>query len=261
MNNVTTIRDLATAFSSQDHLEYKKILDNSGISKDARKFLLRKVREIRFGEDCAEFRKNQLNIIENELDKHQFASNESVAFCEKVYNALNEANKVLAEKRRNLRLAQQAVEKAEKEVAELNALYTHWQQISARENSQVEDYSRVLETAKKALHESEHYILVHPTATLPAFSKKVGAGIFVCTKYDAEKLHFRKYADHVITPEEDYVKDLLSGTNTKSLFESEDEFKSAMEFINLVLQFLFEGKDYEILCNSDTIMNILDSIM
>ena len=57
------------------------------------------------------------------------------------------------------------------------------------------------------------------------------------------------------------MKDLLSGTNTKSLFESEDEFKSAMEFINLELQFLFEGKDYEILCNSETIINILNSIM
>jgi len=154
MNNVTTIRDLATAFSSQDHLEYKKILDNSGISfssrdhleykkvldnsgisKDARKFLFRKIHEIRFVEDCAEFRKNQLNILKSELDKHQFASNESAAFCEKVYNELNEANKVLAQKRRNLRLAQQEVKKAEEEVSELNGLYTHWQQISAKENS------------------------------------------------------------------------------------------------------------------------------
>lgn len=261
MNNVTTIRDLATAFSSQDHLEYKKILDNSGISKDARRFLLRKAREMRFDKNCAEFRKNQMAILEDELVEHQFALNESSAFCEKTYNALDKANKVLAEKRRNLQLAQQAVKKAEEKVAELNLMYTHWQRISTRENSQVEDYSRVLETAKKALHEAEHYILVHPTATLPAFSKKVGAGIFVCTKYDAEKLHFRKYADHVISSEEDYAKDLLSGTDSRSLFESEDEFKSAMDFINLVLRFLFEEKDYEILCNSVAIMNILDSIM
>lgn len=261
MNNLITIQDLATSFSSQDHLEYKKMLDNSGISKDARKFLLRKVHEIRLDEDCAEFRKNQMHILENELAKHQFASNESSAFCEKLYNELDEASKILAQKRRNLRLAQQEVKQAEEEVSKLNGLYTHWQQISAQENSKVEDYSRVLETAKKALHESEHYILVHPTATLPAFSKKVGTGIFVCTKYDAEKLHFRKYADHVIEPEEDYTKDLLAGEDTKSLFESEDEFKSAMEFINLVLRFLFREKDYEILCNSDAVMNILDSII
>ena len=67
--NEVTIRDLATAFLSSDHLEYKKLLDNTNISKDAKKFLLRKSPEMRFGENCLEFRKNQMLLLEDSLGK------------------------------------------------------------------------------------------------------------------------------------------------------------------------------------------------
>lgn len=102
-------------------------------------------------------------------------------------------------------------------------------------------------------------ILVHPSARLSAFSTKIGTGILICTKYDSSRLSYRKHVDKIITAQENY-KDLIP-EDAINYFESQEEFESAKEYVNLVLQFFFNGDDYELLYNSEGIKYILDSIL
>lgn len=258
--NKITIQDLATAFKATDHLVYENMLKNANISTEARKFLLRKNSEIRFARDCAQFRRNQVALLEKTLANHKNASEKAESDLASTYLKLEEANKVLAKAHHELFLAQNAVKDAEKNIEELNRTYTFQQKIASKENLQVKDFSCELDTAKKALHESENYILVHPTATLSSLSKKVGSGIFVCTKYDAESMHYRKCVDQVIdTTKYDYADGLLD--NYREYFSSEEEFNSGVAYINLILKFVFDDIKYETLCNSDAIICMLYKIL
>lgn len=253
-----TIRDLAKAFTSENHLEYRQMIDSAHLPTKMRQFLLRKEYYIRFQEDCAKFREDRLAVMENTLSK-QVAENESVLSALEVSEKeLETAKKALLNAQHEFRRAQNHLNEQqavyEKALAEHQQNQDRFQRGSAKQ----EDQERLIREAQKLLKEAQNYVLIHSSATISSVSKK--AGILVCTRYDANELHFHKHVDQVIDIPDINYADLIP-VDARAFFSSEEEFNSAIAYIELVLKFFFDGCQYELLYNSEGIDKLLNIIM
>ncbi len=253
-----TIRELASAFNSENHLEYRQLIDSAHLPTKMRQFLLRKQYYIRFQEDCAQFRENQLAVMENTLSEQTAEVEASLNALEVSEKEVESARKALVEAQHAFRLAQNKLN--EQQATYDQALATHQQNQDRFNRGSVkqEDQERLIKEAQKLLKEAQNYILIHSSATVSSVAKK--AGILVCTRHDADELHFHKHVDQVIDIPESNYADLIPD-NARSLFDSNEEFESAIAYVELVLKFFFEGGQYELLYNSDGIDKLLNSIM
>ena len=253
-----TIRELASAFNSENHLEYRQLIDSAHLPTKMRQFLLRKQYYIRFQEDCAQFRENQLAVMENMLS-------EQTAKVEASLNALEVSEKEVESARKELAEAQRAYQSAfirltnQQDIYD-KALAKHRQNQDCfnRGSTKQEDQERLVKKAQKLLKEAQNYVLIHSSATVSSISKKVG--ILVCTQHDADELHFHKHVDQVIDIPENNYADLIPD-NARTFFGSDEEFESAIAYVELVLKFFFESRQYELLYNSDGIDKLLNSVM
>lgn len=261
-NNATvatlTVRDLAEAFNSSNHQEYRNMIDRAGISGKMRQFLLRKAYYIRFQEDCAKFREDRLAIMERSLSEQEAENEETLNALEVSEKELEEAGKSLSQAQRAFNLAQKQLNDEQAKYDEILARYQLNQEKFRRGSSKQEDQERLIKEAQKLLREAQNYVLIHSTATLTSVSKKYG--ILVCTRYDSNELHFHKHVDQVIDIPDNSYADLIPA-DARNLFGSDEEYNSAIAYIELVLKFFFDGCQYELLYNSDGIKQVLDSIL
>lgn len=190
-----TIRELASAFNSENHLEYRQLIDSAHLPTKMRQFLLRKQYYIRFQEDCAQFRENQLAVMENTLSEQTAEVEASLNALEVSEKEVESARKALVEAQHAFRLAQNKLN--EQQATYDQALATHQQNQDRFNRGSVK-------------------------------------------QEDQERL----------------IPD-----NARSLFDSNEEFESAIAYVELVLKFFFEGGQYELLYNSDGIDKLLNSIM
>ena len=253
-----TIRDLARTFNSENHLEYRQMIDSAHLPAKMRQFLLRKEYYIRFQEDCAKFRENQLAVMENTLSE-QIAENEStLSALEVSEKELEEAKKALLNAQHEFHVAQNRLNEQqsvyEKVLAEHQQNQDHFRRGSAKQ----EDQERLIKETRKLLREAQNYVLIHSSATVSSVSRK--SGILVCTRYDANELHFHKHVDQVVDISDLRYADLIP-LDARSFFDSEEEFNSAIAYIELVLKFFFDNCQYELLYNSEGISKLLDIIM
>lgn len=253
-----TIRDLAKAFNSGNHLEYRQVIDSAHLPAKMRQFLLRKEYYIRFQEDCAKFRENQLSTMENALSR-QITENESILSALEVSEKeLESARKALLDAQHEFHLAQKRLNDQQAAYDEIFAKHQENQNLFQRGSAKQEDQEQLIKEAKKLLKEAQNYVLIHSSATVSSVSKK--AGILVCTRYDANELHFHKHVDQVIDIPDINYADLIP-VDARAFFSSEEEFNSAIAYIELVLKFFFDGCQYELLYNSEGIDKLLSIIM
>lgn len=248
-----TIRDLANAYN---HKEYKLLLNE--LPKHTKQYLTRKNSNIRFANNSITFCQNQVSILKKCLKEHESTLNNAIQCFGQTSKELDDARKALISAELALSDAQKKVAKARDSFKAISCYHELLKNDISRERSIVDNYNNTLDSAQKVLKEAKHFILVHPSATVSSLSKKIGHGVLLCTKHDATAIAFKKHVDKVISAENH--SELVPDDAIKH-FKSVEEYTSAVEYINLVLKFLFEGADYETLYNSEGIKYILDSIL
>lgn len=253
-----TVRDLAKAFNSQNHQEYRQMIDSAALPAKMRQFLLRKQYYIRFQEDCAKFRENRLATMQNSLAEQEAEVEASLEALEVSDKDLEKARKSLADAQHAFRLAKKRLDEQQTIYDEAFERHQKNQERFRRNSNKHEDQERLIKEAEKLLREAQNYVLIHSSATLSSISKK--SGILVCTRYDANELHFHKHVDQIIDISEETYSDLIP-VNVRELFNSEEEYNSAIAYVELVLKFFFDGGQYELLYNSEGISKLLNTIL
>lgn len=253
-----TIRKLAEAFNSSDHQEYRRVIDNAAIPAKMRQFLLRKEYYIRFQEDCAKFRENQLAVMEKSLSEQEaevIASLEALEVSEK---ELETARKALLAAQHEFRLVEKKLQDQQAEYDKILEQHQKNQKSFQRGSAKQSEQEQLIKEAKKLLKEAQNYILIHSTATVSSIARK--SGILVCSRYDENSLHFHKHVDQIIDIPKNRYADMIP-ENARSYFESDEEYHSAVAYVEMILKFFFDNCQYELLYNSEGIDKLLNIIM
>ena len=78
-NIVVTIQDLGKAYNAKNHLEYRKLIEESGISKQLKSLLIgdnydvRLIKNLEYQEKFIESIKREIHWRDEEIEKSQFA--------------------------------------------------------------------------------------------------------------------------------------------------------------------------------------------
>ncbi|MCI9063977.1 MAG: hypothetical protein HFJ17_05195 [Clostridia bacterium] len=237
MKGELCILDLARAYGSKDHRAYQKLIESLRLSKQFKGMLTAGKDDFRFAKNQAH-QEETIDVIENEIWKKQDEVKEHEASYK---DAISEVSRI-----------QKMLEAAEKKAKE-----TKCKMDKAKRDK--EDLSKLLSQQKKREENMKKFTLVHPTATLTALDKKSDT-VIVCTKFDAERMDFSKFADIIVeTTGENLPSDDIPHEIKKD-FVSLEAYISALHFVELIIMYWAEDKPYETLYNSPGIDYILNKL-
>lgn len=237
--------DLAKARKSSDHRLYKDTIVSASIGDDCKRLLL-KQNGSKPRPRNVQWQKEFIEMLETQKDQKDFLIEDMridlIGLHEIMNMAKAEYEDVLAELKEaeiKLRKAKKGYEKFKAEVSALT-----------NEQKMLEDE---ISNEYKRLEQMNHFLLLHPSATITALDKKCGHTI-VCTSYD--KVDCCGVADTIVdTTNVDLVEDVPE--KVKGMFSSERELKSAIEYVKLVLVYFIEDKDSQLLYDSQGITDLL----
>lgn len=240
---VVTIQDLANAYHSKDHLAYRNLINNSGISKQLKGTLIQRqgekhiTKNPNLQEQYIENIKSRIHEQNEEMEQIEYA-------FQNAQKKLKKAQAVL-KKEKFLKMVQDDVKKQEQ-----------------RKNLAQSDKHKLEETLskeEKKLKKMKIFALVHPTATVNALDKNSETTI-VCTKFDSDNMQYGIFADIIAnTSKEDFFeREILEDARKK--FSSKEEFQSAIEYVKLVFEYWANDRQYKLLYNSEGINYILEKI-
>ena len=232
-NDVLTVMDLAVAFRSPNHLAYRNMLRDTGISSEFQRKLFQekeKVNYDKFLERHAELSK----IVKSAIDEYQ----ENIGDYEKT-----------------LEILEQRIKEVE---TRLDYLRQTAGEIKAKLQKNRNDKDE-LEKQEKRLEQMKRYTLVHPTASITAIDKRRDTTIIV-SQYDADSMGFDRFADLVIDSEEYCDQEDLVICKGVQKFNSKEEEMSAIMYVSLVFEFWANDKPFDLLYNHEGIKYILDNL-
>lgn len=240
---VIRICDLANAYQ-QSYVDYLMLLEVLDISTEYKSMLAsinddwRTERKISHHEEQITELTVEVSQLEEQLEKQEEAVTNAYKELQQAEEALKAARKQFEEAQECLYQRKRQKEKLEKK--------------QARKQESLNNHKRNLEKLKK-------YTLVHRTATLSSLDKKKETTV-VCTRYDAEKMGFAKFADYEFHCEDKSMLEEYVIQEAKKQVESFEEFASALEYIKMVITFWAENKPYELLYSSKTIKFMIESL-
>lgn len=227
--------ELVKAYHSTDYRQYRQLMKEAGISNELESRLRNKQEEGRFAKSI-EFQQDLIEVVEKSLWERK-AKEEA---CQKEYQATFEA----------WQTAQEALKVAERNFKQA----VEAKEASKREKEEMEE---VLLQQSRKLENMKKFVLIHPTASLSALDKRK-EGVLVCTKFDSERMNFRRFEDCVIEAA-DIELDIPQ--ESKKKFASNRDWESAVEYVKLVVQFWLEDKPYEALYSSKEIKEMIEAVI
>lgn len=240
------LRDLAKTRNSSNHRLYKDTIASAPIGNDCKRLLL-KQNGNKPRPRNVQWQKEFIEMLETQKDQKDFLIEDMridlIGLHEIMNMAKAEYEDVLAELKEaeiKLRKAKKGYEKFKAEVSALT-----------NEQKMLEDE---ISNEYKRLEQMNHFLLLHPSATITALDKKCGHTI-VCTSYD--QVDCCGVADVV---EDTAILDLLEENvpeKIKGMFSSEKELYSAIEYAKLVLTYFIEDKKPLLLYDSLGITELL----
>ena len=235
---LTRIQDLAEVYNAVNYPTYRTTVRMLNVSKELKSTLIRKTDELRFIKSV-ERQREEFEIVEQQLLRW----NEEI---KKAEVSRMQANHKLECAKQALRVAQLMMKEAQEE-------YRKQQEMKCKAEQERSDWEKLITIQRKKLERMKQYTLVHPTATITALDKK-RESVIVCTKYDATKMNFKKFADCILdTSEDEFAVDELIPQDASERFSSKEEFLSAIHYVRMVVQYYMQDKPYQLLYNSSGI--------
>ena len=243
---VVTIKDLAEAFNSTDHMAYKNMLKQEGVSDGLKAVLTKPKDKSRYSKNL-ENQQHEVEVIEKVIFDYEKEAKQHEKECNKACDEYDGAKMKYEAAKRIMERQQRKIEEAEAKI--------HSETMKKKKaEEQKQEMETLLTDSNKKLEQMKKFVLVHPTATLGSLDKSRWS-VLIATKFDVMQLRYKRFADEIIDTADDPIY-IPEGAREK--FETEEEFKSAVEYTKLVVRYWAEDKPYELLYNSEGIKYMLE---
>lgn len=245
---LTSIEDLAEIYNTTNSSDYKKLIEMLDLSKQLKNIFLNSNGEMRFIKNV-EGEKKEMRIVEERLHLLTKSEIKSQTECERAENKVKCAENLMKVAQLAMREAQEELKKQQRQKEQIG--------------KEKEDWEKLVMRQKKRLKQMSTYLLVHPTASFKTLDKKRNS-LIVCTKFDKNRLHFKRFADWVMDTADDEFeveKKIRQDKEARGKFYSDKDFESAIHYVKMVVHFLVNDKEYALLYNSTGIKYLLSQII